>query len=154
MVKVIEAKMQGTCGICRKTYTEGTRIAKDSKTGKWVEANCLWPDKVNANSVRESSKSKVAASGAGVQPTINSTTPNAPAPMPLTSRQIEDITAEAVQSIRKREELESLDISELVPLIAEQMAIRRVQKEQEFSLAMSRHIQQIKLDNIRKVKGE
>ena len=74
--------------------------------------------------------------------------------MPLTSRQIEDITAEAVQSIRKREELESLDISELVPLIAEQMAIRRVQKEQEFSVAMSKHIQQIKLDNIRKVKGE
>ncbi len=153
MAKPMKYKFR--CAKCGKEYPANSEGWISPKSKKIYCKDCLEKsDNPNANSVRESSKPKVAASGAGAPTITNSTTPNAPAPMPLTSRQIEDITAEAVQSIRKREELESLDISELIPLIAEQMAIRRVQKEQEFSLAMSKHIQQIKLDNIRKVKGE
>ncbi len=50
MVKIIQAKMEGICGICGKPYKVGTRILKDPKTGKWVEADCYFPShKRNAN---------------------------------------------------------------------------------------------------------
>src|SRR5579872_1830182 len=42
---VIKATMQGHCAICNKTYPPNTRIVKDNKTGKWVMADCLWPEK-------------------------------------------------------------------------------------------------------------
>lgn len=51
---IIEAKMEGICGICGKKYAAGTRIVKDTKTNKWAEADCKFPDharnKYNANS--------------------------------------------------------------------------------------------------------
>ena len=50
MVKIIQAGMEGICGICGKPYKPGTRILKDPKTGKWVEADCYFPShKRNAN---------------------------------------------------------------------------------------------------------
>ena len=50
MEKIIQAGMEGICGICGKPYKPGTRILKDSKTGKWVEADCYFPShKRNAN---------------------------------------------------------------------------------------------------------
>ena len=42
MTTIIQAKMQGKCGKCGKTYSIGTRIAKDAE-GRWAEADCLWP---------------------------------------------------------------------------------------------------------------
>ena len=58
MVRIIEAKMEGICGICGKPYKIGTRILKDSKTGKWVEADCFFPShKRNANPERSQSQS-------------------------------------------------------------------------------------------------
>ena len=74
--KVIVAKLPGVCGICNKEYPAGRRIAKDAKTDKWVEANCLWPK--HANSVNAPR-----TEGEGSQPT-----PNLPAP--LTESQIEE----------------------------------------------------------------
>ena len=50
--------MEGICGICGKPYKIGTRILKDSKTGKWVEADCFFPShKRNANPERSQSQS-------------------------------------------------------------------------------------------------
>ena len=50
MVKIIQAGMEGICGICGKPYKPGTRILKDPKMGKWVEADCYFPShKRNAN---------------------------------------------------------------------------------------------------------
>ena len=43
MVRIIEAQREGICGICGKPYPAGTRILKDPKTGKWVEADCYFP---------------------------------------------------------------------------------------------------------------
>jgi hypothetical protein len=43
MAKVIEAQRAGTCPICGHEYDAGTRIAKDKETGKWAEADCIWP---------------------------------------------------------------------------------------------------------------
>ena len=58
MVRIIEAKMEGICGICGKPYKIGTRILKDTKTGKWVEADCYFPShKRNANPERSQSQS-------------------------------------------------------------------------------------------------
>lgn len=50
MIKIIQAGMEGTCGICGRKYEEKTRILKDQNTGKWVEADCYFPShKRNAN---------------------------------------------------------------------------------------------------------
>ena len=50
--------MEGICGICGKPYKIGTRILKDTKTGKWVEADCYFPShKRNANPERSQSQS-------------------------------------------------------------------------------------------------
>ena len=50
MEKIIQTGMEGICGICGKPYKPGTRILKDPKTGKWVEADCYFPShKRNAN---------------------------------------------------------------------------------------------------------
>ncbi len=43
---VIPAKRGAKCGICGKEYSPGTRIALDKRTGKWTEADCLWPGKI------------------------------------------------------------------------------------------------------------
>ena len=58
MARIIEAKMEGICGICGKPYEPGTRILKDPKTGKWVEADCYFPaHKRNANPEESHSQS-------------------------------------------------------------------------------------------------
>ena len=58
MVKIIQAGREGICGICGKPYKIGTRILKDTKTGKWVEADCYFPShKRNANPERSQSQS-------------------------------------------------------------------------------------------------
>ena len=58
MERIIRAGMEGICGICGKPYKIGTRILKDSKTGKWVEADCFFPShKRNANPERSQSQS-------------------------------------------------------------------------------------------------
>ena len=58
MERIIRAGMEGICGICGKPYKIGTRILKDTKTGKWVEADCYFPShKRNANPERSQSQS-------------------------------------------------------------------------------------------------
>ena len=58
MEKIIQAGREGICGICGKPYKIGTRILKDTKTGKWVEADCYFPShKRNANPERSQSQS-------------------------------------------------------------------------------------------------
>ena len=49
MVKIIEAGMPGACGLCSKEYAAGTRILKDPKTNKWVEADCYFPSHTRNN---------------------------------------------------------------------------------------------------------
>ena len=57
MTTIIQAKMEGKCSKCGKSYPTGTRIAKDAE-GRWAEADCLWPSHkgakpTNANPTHE-----------------------------------------------------------------------------------------------------
>lgn len=51
MTTIIPAGMTGVCGICNKQYQIGTRILKDRKTGKWVEADCAFPSHKRDNAL-------------------------------------------------------------------------------------------------------
>ncbi len=43
---VIPARKAGKCEMCGKEFAQGTRIVRERKTGHWVMADCLWPDKI------------------------------------------------------------------------------------------------------------
>ncbi len=143
--KVFVAKLQGECSKCNKPIAIGQRIAKDEKTGKFQHADCIWPSHAN---------SKTTTGQKGGDSTNPNTLSNPELPLPLTDKEIEEITALSITHIKGREELKMVDTVELIPLIAEQMALRRLKKDQEFSMRMSQHIQAVKLDNIKRVKGE
>ena len=40
-VRVMKARGQSVCGICRTTIIEGQQIGKTSDTGQWVHTACL-----------------------------------------------------------------------------------------------------------------
>ena len=66
MVKIIEAGMPGTCGLCSKEYAAGTRILKDPKTNKWVEADCYFPSHTRNNA---NPRTHQTAEGGNLSPT-------------------------------------------------------------------------------------
>ena len=47
MVKIFEATMKGKCAICKNEML-GTRILKDSKTGQYCHADCIFPNKAKS----------------------------------------------------------------------------------------------------------
>ncbi len=48
---VIPARKAGKCEMCGKDFAQGTRIVRERKTGHWVMADCLWPDKIRQKPV-------------------------------------------------------------------------------------------------------
>jgi hypothetical protein len=85
--KVFQAKQQGTCSICSWTIEVGDRITKDNKSGKYVHADCLWPDKARDNADSPSSQGRQAqrkgittpAGGGGTTESVHGSPASSPA---------------------------------------------------------------------------
>ena len=145
---IITSKMAGKCGICGKQYPEGTRITKDTKTNKWVEADCLWPSKkrdANANPT-PAKVAKLEHPTAGQQMT-NATRE----PALLSPTEALEMLKDAIAEVQK--ELTDVDNAELIPLIAEHYGAKLQAQQQRFSLAMSNYVQALKLSNMGLMQG-
>lgn len=46
---VIKAQVPGHCTMCKKVYGPGTRIVMNREIGRWVMADCMWPNKKGIN---------------------------------------------------------------------------------------------------------
>ena len=150
MPNVIPASLPGICGICGKKYEPNTRIVKDKRLGKWVEADCLWPTKTNTD-YATSSQGKGRAEGGAVEARKSIVQKGSPseAPPTLSDAEIDAIIAKAWEHASNdfAADSQAWDNAFLVRGLALLQA-----QAQRHAFAMSKLIQDNKLRNMGMMK--
>jgi len=131
VANVINAREAGICGVCLKKFSIGTRIAIDKKTGRWAEADCLWPDKKK----REVTKTIPETEEGNVEVKM----PAWPTSLDLKEN---ELIRKSILDIR--ELLPGLDDDVLIPMFAMQYKAYLQKQEQEFSIGVSKRIEYTK----------
>ena len=149
-IQVIQAQKEGVCPICKKAYPQGTRIVKDARTGKWAEADCVWPSKAKKDRAYPIKTNTSIVPGTNSKPGTT-----LPWPKALDKEQIDRMLESA------RSKAQEITGEESHPFAVAIFKAQLLAAEQSFSLALSQKVaqeqsnmQENKLRMIKQVKGE
>ena len=131
---VFEATREGTCIKKGDPIRVGQRIVKDGDG--YSHADCLWPDKAKGSQVTQSPQVPEQGTKVPVKSSLAGKIP--PLPEPLKQEDADKMLNVAVMEVRTK--FPDLDDDVLMPAIAAQFTARLQRQQQEFSVAMSQHI--------------
>ncbi len=153
---VFVAKFDYVCDICKGQHKAGTRtIYTDNK--QLAAADCRWPNKNRANPIPITDRKQAGNKPfeKGLTENAGRASPQEPSvvlPRALGYAQIEDMLRRCEEQASKRMGTSDYADIQYVEYVKLYFNAELQKQEQEFSLGMSRAIQQAKAENIKRVQ--